>query len=73
MYGARVHFWFTAQTGTVEFKKPESHSNYYRYRLPVSCLGKVTLEVERARVGSSGLEYSSEFLEWLAKNDLGTA
>lgn len=64
-----IVFHFIAQTGRIS-DKPLNGGNFYVYRLPASARDKVTETVERARLGSAGLEYPPLFLSWLAKIDL---
>lgn len=68
MTSLKSYFYFIPQTG-VGTNEPPSFSNFYVYRLPVSCLARCEIEVQKANMGSAGLEYSKEFLEWLDKHD----
>lgn len=64
-------FYFETQTGQVYNAPPKAPSNFYRYRLAREHLPRVWSEVQRAKVGSGGLEYGEGFLKWLADQDLG--
>lgn len=64
------HFYFQAQSGRIE-DRPIHPTNFHTYLLHVQHLQKVQEAVRQATLGSGGLEYPSEFVEWLAKNDQG--
>lgn len=64
------HFWFEAQTGALHFVKPKVPSNYYRYKLPMCYLARVKLAVEKAEVGTVGLNYPNTFLLWLDEKEV---
>lgn len=66
------YFWFEAQTGNIYHKPPAAPSNYHRYCLLNEHLAKVKLAVDNATIGSAGLQYPSEFLRWLERNDMST-
>jgi hypothetical protein len=70
MYKPRNVIYFQAQTGRIEFDRPEAPSNYYWYCVSVDYLAKIKIEVDKAPVGSTGFpEYDPEFLVWLASKD----
>jgi hypothetical protein len=59
--------FFVPQTGVIS--RDPQRSNFYVYRLADKCLAKLQIEVNRATVGSAGLEYDKEFLIWLEGQD----
>lgn len=54
-------FWFEAQTGLIR-DNPPAATNFYQYHLPGSIRGTVEAAVERATLGSGGLEYEPGFI-----------
>lgn len=65
------HFWFVAQTGTIYEEEPKAPSNFYCYKLPEFCRGRVQAAVFYANEAAGGLEYGTEFLEFLEAHDEG--
>lgn len=61
------YIYFEMNTGIV--KTEPIRSNFYVYRLPSACLGKVELAVADATLGSSGLNFPEDFMAWLEVND----
>ena len=59
-----IFFYFVAQTGVISDKRPRV-SNYYVYSIRTSKRAKVQAAVDAAEVTSTGLQYPSEFVQWL--------